>query len=239
MEVDLKTKIGAKFSALMDKTESIFDPGYLKDKFNKEYLFQEKFNPFLESLANEIKSLPQDKLIFYQIEYWVMRLDERIEKAKRKEKLSEIGSIFLTHRRNLKAELSKIRSDFMVIEVPVKEESESPNETSLAFKDIFTVLDWKKYIDALHEVDNPVIDSTYKFIGNPKKHKGVICSWIKELQSKGKIDKKYGRQQLAEVLNNEIQGLNLGKDGKTFDNVSIAYDTEYKGKLIRATNLLP
>lgn len=239
MEAENKAKIKAKFSALMNKSESIFNPGLLKYKFNREDLFQEKFDPFLESLKNEIKSLPRDKVLFFYLDYWITGLTEKIEKAKRKERLSEIGRIFLTGRKKLRTELSEINSDLMNTEVPVKETPKAANEAPVSFREIFIVPDWKKYIEALYMVDNPIVDTTYKFIGQPKKHKGVVCSWIKELQAKGKIDKKFSRQQLAAVLNHEILGLNLGEGGKTFDNVSLTYDNEYKSKLIRLTNLLP
>lgn len=109
-------------------------------------------------------------------------------------------------------------------------------ENPLEFGDIFVKDNWKTYIDALHKVENPVIDKEYNFIGLPRKDKGVICSWIKDLQTKGFINKKYNRQQLVTVLNNEIKGLNLGKDGKTFDNSSTVYDTKYKENLIKLTN---
>lgn len=116
---------------------------------------------------------------------------------------------------------------------------ENANITPVSFESIFKVPDWKIYIDALHKVNNPVITSNYEFIGKTQKHKGVICSWIKDLQTKGIINKKFTRQQLATVLNNEIKNLNLGKDGKTLDNISIAYTNDYKNHLLKLANLLP
>lgn len=104
-------------------------------------------------------------------------------------------------------------------------------EAPKGFKDIFTNSEWEIYINALHKVENPVIDKEYNYIGKARNDKGVICSWIKDLQNKGIIKKKHNRQELAIVLNNEISGLNLGKDGKTFDNTSTVYDKKYKEKL--------
>jgi len=116
---------------------------------------------------------------------------------------------------------------------------ENANIPPASFESIFTVPDWKIYIDALHKVNNPVIDSNYEFIGKTQKHKGVICSWIKDLQNKGEINKKFTRQQLVKVLNNEIKNLNLGKDGKTLDNNSRVYEKDYKIHLLKLVNLLP
>ncbi|HTA81307.1 MAG TPA: hypothetical protein VK783_00105 [Bacteroidia bacterium] len=239
MENENKNRISSKFQMLKAKADIVFDSGSMEYAFDKLGIFTEKLNPFLDSLASEIKSLPQDSLIRYEIEFWVDTLDVKIEKAKKKKGLSETGRIFLTHRKKLKERLLEIKSNLLSEPVVVKQESKEIIEEPLSFKDIFLSADWRKYIDALYEIENPVISTEYEFIGNPKKHKGVIASWIKELQERGKINKKYSRKHLAEVLNSEIKGLDLGKDGKTLDNYSIAYENEYKGKLRRITNLLP
>lgn len=110
-----------------------------------------------------------------------------------------------------------------------KEEVKS-SEKPKSFEDLFGEKKWKKYIDALYKVHHPVIDKNYNFIGKPRRDKGVICSWLKDLQNDG-IVKRFSRQELASVLNNEIKNLNLGKDGKTFDLVSTAYNEEYKENL--------
>lgn len=103
------------------------------------------------------------------------------------------------------------------------------------FNDIFTTKEWSVYIDALYKVEKPVIDKNYNYIGKVKKHKGVIASWIKHLQTKGIIDIKYSRQELSRVLNNEINGLDIGLDGKTIDNLSKEYEDNYREKLIKLT----
>lgn len=108
-----------------------------------------------------------------------------------------------------------------------------------SFSEIFSVPDWKKYIDALNQVEDPILSGNYKFIGKPRRDKGVICSWIKTLQHKGIINRKFNRQQLASVLNNEIEDLNLGTDGKTIDTPSDHYDKKYDQQLKKHFNLLP
>ena len=76
-----------------------------------------------------------------------------------------------------------------------------------------------------------LLNSNWQFIGNPKKHKGVICSWIRDLQLQSVIKLNISRSELAQVLNNELQDLNLGKDGKTLHNLSAVYKKEFKGQI--------
>ncbi len=44
--------------------------------------------------------------------------------------------------------------------------------------------------------------------------------------------KAVNRKQLSHVFNNEIKNLNLGSDGKTFDNISKAYRDNFKEQLV-------
>ena len=101
-----------------------------------------------------------------------------------------------------------------------------------SFNDIFVVTDWKKYAVALQKTTPPLINGSWEFIGKPKKHKGVICAWFKHLQYKGTIKQIVSRSQLAAVLNNEIKNFSLGKDGKTFDNISNEFDKNFKDQLL-------
>jgi len=106
---------------------------------------------------------------------------------------------------------------------------------AICFSDIFSVTDWGKYISALKNTDPPLINDLNEFIGKPRLHKGVICSWIKHLQYKSIIRQSINRAQLSLVLNNEIKKLNLGKDGKTFDNESTEYTTVFEKQLLSLT----
>lgn len=104
------------------------------------------------------------------------------------------------------------------------------------FKDIFSNEGWEKYISAMEQTEPALINAKREFIGKPKLHKGVVCSWIKYLQSKGVIKLNVNRSQLAFVLNNEFSHFNVGTGGKTFDNISIEFDNNYKEQLINLTN---
>lgn len=136
------------------------------------------------------------------------------------------------------AMVKKHHSLFASFETPQKSEPKTkakiePTKKTepKSFADLFGNKKWKKYVDALHKVDHPIIDKNYAFIGKPRRDKGVICSWFKDLQNDNIISKRFTRQEIASVLNNEIKDLNLGRDGKTFDLISTAYNEEYKESL--------
>lgn len=105
------------------------------------------------------------------------------------------------------------------------------NETYNAFKDIFAVKDWRKYIVVLEKTTPALLSNKWEFKGNAKGHKGVICEWIRELQFDGIIKQSVNRPQLASVLNNEIKGLGLGKDGRSLNNPSTTYKRKFKNQI--------
>lgn len=76
-----------------------------------------------------------------------------------------------------------------------------------------------------------LLNSAWEFVGKPKLHKGVICAWFKSLQYQGIIKLTINRSQLATVLNNQFANFNLGKDGKTFDNSSKAFENNFKQQI--------
>lgn len=112
---------------------------------------------------------------------------------------------------------------------PLINEPEDQKGTNIqGFKSIFTKEDWKCYVDVLKLCTPQIIDSNNEFIGSPKKHKGVVCSWFKHLQSQGIIKTSLNRKQLAVAINSEFKNLNIGLDGKTFDNLSKTYDVYFE-----------
>ncbi|HSH65255.1 MAG TPA: hypothetical protein VLB84_05515 [Bacteroidia bacterium] len=101
----------------------------------------------------------------------------------------------------------------------------------LRFKNIFTVTDWGKYIDALQQTDPKLLEGR-KFVGNQRGHKGVVCSWIELLQNKKLIKGHISRQQLASVLNIELEGFQLGVDGRTFGRTSKEFEDNFQEQLL-------
>ena len=104
-------------------------------------------------------------------------------------------------------------------------------------KEAFINKDWEKYLLPFQSTTPPILSTSWEFIGSKNKHKGVLCSWIKELQQKGVINSHINRSTLSRLLNQEIKNLNLGKDGKTFDNVSKEYVHNFKNQLPTITKL--
>jgi hypothetical protein len=102
---------------------------------------------------------------------------------------------------------------------------------------IFNTDEWRIFIDALVKAEPPHLDSNWCFIGE-RGGKGVVCSWIKELQYKGIVKPHLIRSQLASILNTSIPGINIGKDAKTFDNQSKLYEKQ-KNSLLTLAKLLP
>jgi hypothetical protein len=99
------------------------------------------------------------------------------------------------------------------------------------FKEIFIDEAWEKYISVFEKTVPPLLTKDWQFQGRSKGHRGVICSWIKELQIRGKINQKINRRQLAKILNAEIKDFNIGSDGKTFDNVSSTYTSVFENQI--------
>jgi hypothetical protein len=103
------------------------------------------------------------------------------------------------------------------------------------FNSIFLSSDWRKYISAFEKTVPPLLSNDWTFIGNRKKHIGVICGWIYELKSKGIIRQTSSRSKLASILNTELKEFNMGADGKTFDNTSREYTNGFKSQLLDIT----
>lgn len=102
------------------------------------------------------------------------------------------------------------------------------------FEDIFLQKDWRKYVDAFKKTTPPLLNDRLEFIGNRKKHIGVICGWFYYLKNQGIINANCSRSTLAAILNNEIKDFNMGRDGKTFDNPSMEYN-KFEPQLISIT----
>jgi hypothetical protein len=99
------------------------------------------------------------------------------------------------------------------------------------FEDIFIEKDYSKYIQLLKNAKPKLVTDKLEYIGSKRNGKGIIGSWLKELQLTGKVYIGYNRRQLAVVLNNEIKELNIGLDGKTLDNRSKTFENVYEEQL--------
>jgi len=114
---------------------------------------------------------------------------------------------------------------------PFTEREQKGKQVPKELKDIFNDLDFKKYISVLEKTTPPLLNEKWEFIGQPKKHKGVFCAWMRKLQIVNIIKADVNRSQLSKIFNNEIKNLNVGKDGKSFHNTSYEYDNNFKKQI--------
>lgn len=86
------------------------------------------------------------------------------------------------------------------------------------------------YIEMLKKVEPPIIDEEGRYRLGPRQ-KGAIVAWITILQDKGFL-KKINDKQLAELLNEQFPGLELGKSARTLRNPQTTAYTKYHNQLL-------
>jgi len=74
-----------------------------------------------------------------------------------------------------------------------------------------------KYIEVLRCVEPPIIGRKNEYLLGPRS-KGSFTAFIAALKQKGKLASHYSDAQISTSLNSLIDGLELGKDGKTLRN---------------------
>jgi hypothetical protein len=84
---------------------------------------------------------------------------------------------------------------------------------------------------ALKAATPPVINDKNEFLLGERK-KGAIVAWIDILKLRGKI-KSVNRETLIILLNNHFAGLNLGSEGRSFDNTTTTSYKQYYKKLLQ------
>ncbi|WP_157547144.1 hypothetical protein [Kordia zhangzhouensis] len=241
---NLKSHFSKSFPIMKEKIKGnrYLGMGFYKIFTEKELIeFLGKKTKEILSLVDTTKLIKEKRIdLAYKT---VLDIKNKTHELKQKTLLDEFKLGEKKYIPTIKKWLENEKSYFKSIKKELKEIKQSiptdkPKKTNkeeikaYTFKEIFTVNDYEKYINALHQVENPVIDENWNFTGKQKGSKGVVCNWIKDLQTKGIISGKYNRQILAEVCNNEIKDFNIGKDGKTFDNFSPKYNDNYKDVLL-------
>lgn len=217
-------------------------------KETRRGLFEEWKTAFIEERTiKKLQTNEFEMLCFYYawlkqeldvIKQWLSDKYPNGEKRPKHSTSDQIEILKYKHSVEVEIEVTEKAFEEMQPKLETGEIQESETKTifaPIAFKDIFANEGWEKYITALEKTEPALINSKAEFVGQPKKHKGVICSWIKYLQGKGIVKQNANRSQLASVLNNEIRNFNLGANGKTFDNVSKEFEAEFKEQLITLT----
>lgn len=205
--------------------------GYSKSKpqiFDSfEDLFLEAYNQkLILNISNKEQYIISQTKHLYNFELWLEDHKSWIDRDENQFDTfltKEIFIEFLDYQKNI----SKSNTELFA-EVPKVNFTEG-------FKDIFLCEDWNKYISAFEKTTPPLLSREWLFIGNRKKHIGVICAWLYELKGKGIIKQSYTRSKLATILNAEIKEFNMGLDGKTFDNTSHEYTNKFKSQLLSIT----
>lgn len=133
---------------------------------------------------------------------------------------------------------NKVRFIIELITSEPDKNSEKSNpikkERYKTFADIFTVINWDKYLRALTECTPRLLEydetnNAYKFIGNKQKEKGCIAQYFKQLKAKGIIDSNINRNELAKVLSNSLSNYKIS--GASIDNESETYKKIYEKQL--------
>jgi hypothetical protein len=114
-------------------------------------------------------------------------------------------------------------------------ETDKSTQPAPGFNGIFKIANWEKYVDALVLCDPPLINSSYEFIGNTKKHRGVVSAWFKFLKSKGIVDQSLNRQELARLLTASIKNYSISPS--SVDNKSGLYESHFEKQLRKSCNL--
>jgi hypothetical protein len=74
-------------------------------------------------------------------------------------------------------------------------------------------------------------NSEYKFVGNKKTQKGCVAQWFKFLKNKGIISQSINRDDMANVLSNEIRDYSI--NGSSINNESSIYTDTFEPQLTK------
>lgn len=112
-------------------------------------------------------------------------------------------------------------------------QNRTKQETPKTFEELFYNPDLvTPYIDILKELDPPLIDENYNFIG---KLKGIICVWIDELQRQGIVKGNYPKERklFASLIPTRINRFSIDESmfGKYQTKAENNYRTDIKTKV--------
>ena len=108
-----------------------------------------------------------------------------------------------------------------------KPEQEAPKTFDELFYNIELV---QQSIDVLKEIEPPLIDTDYNYIG---KLKGIICVWIDELQRQGIVKHYSDRKIFASLIPQKIKRFSIDESmfGKYHNKAEKNYRTDIKTKV--------
>lgn len=113
---------------------------------------------------------------------------------------------------------------------PIVKQKET-EETPKTFEELFYNTDLvTPSIDVLKEIEPPLIDTDYNYIG---KLKGIICVWIDELQRQGIVKHYSDRKIFASLIPQKIKRFKIDESmfGKYHSKAETNYRTDIKTKV--------
>lgn len=102
----------------------------------------------------------------------------------------------------------------------------------IKFSDIFNDKKWAIHVDALTQCKPQLLKKEkgkYKFVGNEKTEMGCVASYFKHLNVIGVLKPSLNRNDIARVLNAEIENYKIG--GTSIENISKKYKSIFKHQL--------
>ena len=115
--------------------------------------------------------------------------------------------------------------------LPPQTETKTEQETPQTFEELFYNIELvQPSIDILKEIEPPLIDTDYNYIG---KLKGIICVWIDELQRQGIVKHYSDRKIFASLIPQKIKRFSIDESmfGKYQNKAENNYRTDIKTKV--------
>ena len=109
--------------------------------------------------------------------------------------------------------------------------SKPEQETPKTFDELFYNIELvQPYIDVLKEIEPPLVDTDYNYIG---KLKGIVCVWIDELQRQGIVKHYSDRKIFASLIPQKIKRFSIDESmfGKHHIKAENNYRTDIKTKI--------
>jgi hypothetical protein len=145
------------------------------------------------------------------------------------EKKSKDESLSIPRKRKFNEFLEYIKTKALPPQPIVKQKTEQ--NTPKTFDELFYNTDLiSPCIDILKELDPPLIDTDYNFIG---KLKGVFCVWIDEMQRQGVVKHYSDRKIFASLIPQKIKRFSIDESmfGKHQRKAETLYRTDIKTKV--------
>lgn len=208
--LDEQRKIFKNFKTALDNISTFLMDGL----YSNEYL--ENFDSIKGFLKSKGLISPKNKKEFF--DWYFKQIAKRNPKLKLTDfdlypKLERSDIIEFTQLLTMEAEneLSKVKRKL----IREKTINENKDQIPTNFEDIFLKPEMAdNYLNVLNDIEPPLIDKTFNYIGN---NKGFFPLWINILKRKEPPIIKYFHDIVYKnLLNQKINGLNLSKDASEF-----------------------